>query len=596
MKTIKHFLENLNNDINNWVGKKSDSEITVTIEPSPRREFGDFSCSVALPLAKACCQPALSLAEELKEFLDTKSFSEIEKITVVKPGFINFFLKNQMKRQYLQTVIKQGNNFGNNNLHKNEKWVVEHTSPNPNKTMHLGHLRNNLVGMSIVRLLENAGAQVTADAVYNDRGIAIAKVMYGYLLGMKKQSSLPTDVLYWYEHQDSWWRPEEKNIKPDIFVSQCYVLGEQVSKNSSWVDSQVRKLVRDWENEDKKTWDLWKLVLNFSYQGISQTLKRLGNRWDKIWYEHEHYKAGKDYVKSGLEQGIFKRLEDGAILTDLENYNLSDTVLLKRDGTALYITQDIALTDLKKKTYQADKLIWVIGPDQSLAMKQMFAVCEQLGIGKLSDFTHITYGYVGLKGVDGGFTKMSSRAGTVVTIDDVIDRVKKIISENFPDLNNVTESDLTEKLALAAVKFAFLRSDRKQDLVFDFNQSVNLQGDSGVYVLYTFVRIRSILNKVTDLLNNNEDLAVYDFGEADELVRHMLYFEQVIEKSTKNLSIHYVAQYLLDICSMFNGWYAKEVILDNTDKQILKLKIVEGVAVLIKKGLGLMGIETIDKM
>ena len=289
--------------------------------------------------------------------------------------------------------------------------------------MHLGHLRNNLVGMGIVRLLKWNGAEVASDAVYNDRGIAIAKLIYGFLAHMKKDESLPTDVSVWSGNKDKWYTPKEKEMKPDVFVTECYVLGEKDFKNDPEIEKKTRELVVKWENDDKTVWEIWENVLSYAYQGINNTLNRLGSHWDKIWYEHEHYQDGKDFIEKGLEKGIFQKLEDGAVLTNLEKYNIPDTILLKKDGTSLYITQDIALTSLKKKTYNADKLVWVIGPEQSLAMKQLFTVSEQLGIGKVEDFTHVPYGYVGLKDGDGGFKKMSSREGTVVLIDDVKTRL-----------------------------------------------------------------------------------------------------------------------------------------------------------------------------
>jgi arginyl-tRNA synthetase len=440
---------------------------------------------------------------------------------------------------------------------------------------------------------------VVADAVYNNRGIAIAKVMYGYLAHMKQAANIPTDIAYWADHQDEWFTPAEKGIKPDVFVTECYVLAEKDVTANKEIEQMVRKMVVDWEAGDAATWKLWKLVLEYAYEGVDRTLARLGSHWDKVWYEHEHYQKGKDYVERGLLEEKFVKLVDGAVLTNLEaDYGLPETILLKNDGTSLYITQDIALTDLKVKTYQADKLVWVIGPDQSMAMKQMFAVCEQLGIGKVSDFTHVTYGYVGLKDKAGAFVKMSSRAGTVVLIDDVIDVVKATIKARFIQEGRhdiATQESLSEKLALVAVKFAFLKSDRNQSLTFDLEQSVDVQGDSGMYVMYTYVRTQSIARKA-GAAGAGPFTTPTELGAEAELLRTLLYFPEVIKKAVADLSVHHVAQYLLELCSEFNSWYAKETILDGGDREAYKLALVEAVAITIENGLLLLGIETVDEL
>jgi arginyl-tRNA synthetase len=452
--------------------------------------------------------------------------------------------------------------------------------------------------MSLVNLLKASGADVKSDAVYNNRGIAIAKNMYGYLAHMKKDADVPTDINYWFDNQSQWQQPADKGVDAGKFITECYVLGEEDFGSSSEVEQTIRQLVIDWEANDEKVWALWQTVLNFAYEGMDQTLSRLGNHFDKVWYEHEHYQRGKDYVETGLAKGLFKKLEDGAVLTNLEEeYGLPETILLKNDGTSLYITQDIALTDLKKQTYEADKLVWVVGPDQSLAFKQLFAVCEQLGIGKVSDFTHIAYGYVGLKDTDGNYQKMSSRKGTALFADDFIDEVKLSIKNRFAEEDKhdeLTREDLSETLALGAVKFALLKSDNNLDLAFDINEAVDVQGDTGMYVLYTYVRTQSILKKAGQ---RPDDLTTpAEAGVERSLARTLLYFEDVVEKSVEDMTAHHISQYLLELSSEFNAWYAKETVLDGGDREAYKLALVAAVATTIKNGLAILGIKTVDKM
>ncbi|MCA9363171.1 arginine--tRNA ligase [Candidatus Kaiserbacteria bacterium] len=596
---VREYLQQLEFQISDWLKNVGVSSPVVLIERSVDVKFGEFSTNVAMRYAKELKKNPQDLASDLADFLKEKRLDFLADVTAVQPGFVNFYLTPEAKTKHVLSILSAGNKFGNNESHKSEKWVIEHTSPNPNKAMHIGHLRINLIGMGIVRLMKAAGAEVVADGIYNDRGISIAKVMYGYLAHRKKTESTPTDIHYWALHKEEWVTPLESDIKPDVFVSDTYVLGEQDFSNDERVEKSVRQMVVDWEANDEVTWELWRQILSYVYEGNERVFQRLGSHWDKVWYEHEHYQKGKDYVLDGLEKGVFKKLEDGAVITKLEDdYGLSDTVVLKNDGTSLYLTQDIALTDLKKTTYKADKLVWVVGPEQSLHMKQLFAVCEQLGIGNREDFTHVPYGKVGLKSADGSSAKMSSRDGTVVLADDVIDEVKETIIKRFEDEERhqpENREEIAEKLALAAVKFGFIKMDKMQDIDFDIEHSIDVHGDSGLYVMYTFVRAQSILRKSAgfDVEGVNQPS---ELGEEAELVRSLLYFEDVVAKSIDDLSVHHVAQYLLQLCSDFNGWYAQESILDGSEREMYKLAIVKSVAVTIQNGLALLGISTIDEM
>jgi arginyl-tRNA synthetase len=581
--------------VEGWLRERGVTEPVVQLERTADIKFGEYSLNVAMRYSKELKRAPLELAQELTEHMQAAGLKSVDRIEFVPPWFINVYLAPELFVQQVETVLAQGEHFGQLQTHAGEKWVIEHTSPNPNKAMHLGHLRNNLVGMGLVRLLNFAGAEVMSDCVYNDRGIAIAKVMYGFLAHMRKSPETPVTVEQFIAQPAEWYSPAELDIKPDVFVAQCYVQGEEDFNAMPEVEQSVRKMVVDWEARDENVWTLWRHVLQYAYQGNELVLSRLGSHWDKVWYEHEHYQKGKDYVQEGLKKGVFQELEDGAVLTNLEAaYGLPDTVLLKNDGTSLYITQDLALTDLKKKSYEADKLVWVVGPEQSMSFKQLFASCEQLGIGKVADFTHVTYGYVGLKGADGGFQKMSSRAGTVVLIDDVIDGVKENILERFAADEKEQNEETAEILALGAVKFAFLKSDRTQDMTFDPEQSVDVQGDSGMYVLYTYVRTQSILRKAGD-----RTLATFTPTEANAeypLVRTLLYFEDVVAKAASDLSVHHIAQYLLELSSEFNSWYAKDVVLDGSTSEEYKLALTKAVGITLQNGLRILGIETVDKM
>jgi arginyl-tRNA synthetase len=558
-------------------------------------EHGDLSNNAALKYCKEVGGNPLEITNGAIEFLKSKKIPEVSEIKFAPPGYLNIFLNAKFNKEVLEDILALKENYGASEILKKEKWLIEHTSPNPNKAMHLGHLRNNLVGMSIVRLLEFNGAEVICDAVDNNRGIAIAKLMWGFLVHKKKDGATPTDINFWQSNPTAWFAPSELNLTPDKFVSECYVLGADDFKNNQEVEVKVRDLVVKWENNDPAVRALWHHVLQYSYEGIERTLKRIGSRWDHVWHEHEHYQAGKDFIATGLKKKIFVKLEDGAILTNLAEYNLPDTILLKNDGTSLYITQDIALTANKKKEYGAKKLMWVIGPEQSMAMKQMFAVCEQLGIGRLADFTHVAYGYVGLK-TDEGYKKMASREGTVVLIDDLLDLAKaKIMARLTTDDRQIDDPELlSEKLALAAVKFSLLKVERTQDITFDLERAIDAQGDTGVYLLYTYVRINSILQKAK--LAGEVLIAPQESDVASELIKDLALFSAVVARARESYSVHHISQYLLQLCGAFNGWYNKEMILDGSDVQSHKLAVAQATSMVIKNGLALLGIDVVERM
>jgi arginyl-tRNA synthetase len=554
----------------------------INIEKIKDFRFGHLTLNTPMQFAKQLQTSPMILAAKIRSKLE-KTDSEqsqklFDKVETAAPGFVNITLSSNFFIKLAKEILTNPH-YGNNEIEKGEIWSIEHTSPNPNKAMHIGHLRNNLVGMSLANLLEKCGASVTKEAIMNDRGIAIAKLMYGYLYGMilpddlaqikSKEMNLQEFIKYWVNDGSGWQTPESLDINEDLFVTQCYIKGEEFMTDH---ETDIRQLVVDWEAGDDNNHKLWKYILDYSYSGMNKTLTRLESSWDKIWYESEHYKEGKSLVEEGLQKGIFQKLEDGAVLTNLESYKIPDTILQKRDGTSLYITQDLALTKKKKLQNKADKLVWVVGPDQSLAMKQVFACCEQLGIGKVEDFWHITYGYVGLADKDGGFVKMSSRKGNVLLIDDVIDVVKEKLLEQMKEKDGAR----AENLALAAIKFAILKSGKDESLTFDINTSVDVKGDTGIYVMYTLARIHSILEKSGDTPAEVTSDEVFDkLTSSSTILCTLLFYPNAIEKSYRDKSAHHVAQFILELCGAFNTLYEQEKIIDENDTAKIKLVLLK---------------------
>jgi arginyl-tRNA synthetase len=448
--------------------------------------------------------------------------------------------------------------------------------------------------MAISNLWESIGIKVTRDYIDNDRGIALAKLMWGYLKFAKKDETLPTDINYWYANQNQWKTPDELGQKPDQFVDNLYTQASEDFKNPE-IENIVRKFVVDWENEDPVNWALWKLVLEYSHRGQEETLLRLGSKTDKIWHEHEFYKKGKEIVEEGLKNNVFVKLEDGAVLTNLKEYKIPDTVVIKRDGTSLYITQDLALTKLKRETFNPDKLFWVIGPDQSLALKQVFAVCEQMGFGKVTDYTHISFGYVTIKGEG----KMSSRKGNVVYIDDLLDDAAEVIKEKISNesLSEEERKDVAEKLGVGAVKYSILKVGRLTDTAFDFNISLSFEGDSAPYLIYTYTRCKSILSQVGNF--EVEDLSDVLNDEVEmRLVKHLSKFPEVVLNAALSYSPNLVAGYLYELAQNYNSFYGNLSVLNAENEKVknARLLLTSAVAQVLQNGLNLLGIETVERM
>lgn len=592
--TYKSLTQRLEQDVQNALHSRYPQATLehVSVSLPTDKTKADLTTNVAFTLAKQLAQSPVAIAETLAGALNASNAPYHAEAAA--PGFINFRLNDKALGEAVTNVLEYDEAFGANQELADQTWVIEHTSPNPNKAMHIGHLRNNLIGMSVANIVAFSGATVIRDSIDNNRGIAIARAMYGYLKFKKRGGEQDKDIVYWYDHQDEWLTPDDTKLKPDHFVGECYQLGVDAAKNSPEADQAIRQMVIDWEANEPKTWALWEKIIDYSHAGIEQTLERIGSRWDKVWHEHEHYETGRKYVQLGLEKGVFKELEGGAVLTNLEKYKLADTILLKSDGTSLYITQDIALTELKMSEFHPDKLLWVVGTEQSLALKQVFAVCEQLGIGTLDNFAHLPYGLVNILDESGARKKMSSRGGNTLFIDDLIDQVKTALLQT----ERGYADELAEKIAIAAIKYALLRPARTTDTVIDIQQAISLEGDSGLYLLYTLARMNTLLEKGG---GDPEDWRAYSnatFNASEhDIIMTLFTFPQKVLDALAGYSPNTIVEPLLELSHQFNSYYAKErFITDDTTETQKKMAITKACKQVMINGLALLGIEPVERI
>jgi arginyl-tRNA synthetase len=588
----------------------------VDITLPTEKAKADFVSTAAFVLAKKVGKSPAAIAEMLasamaKRFANQQTSAGIA-VTAVAPGFLNFLISDDMLAHVVAEAIQAGQSYGSSERLARHVWEIDHTSPNPNKPMHIGHLRNNVLSMALIRLFEFAGAEIVAEAVDNNRGIAIARAMWGFLISKRRASAgtqsaaanasavnPPTLLSEWIAHPDQWLTPAEEQTKPDYFVGQCYLAGVDAAKKDSASDAAIRDLALKWEQDNADVWALWKLVVDYAHQGIETTLKRLGNRWDHVWHEHEHYKMGKSIVEEGLAKGIFVRGDEGAIITNLAEFNTPDTVLLKSDGTALYITQDLALTKLKVEKHHAYRYLWVIGPEQSLAMKQMFLVAEQLGIGKRESFMHITYGLVNMVDAQGNVRKMSSRGGETILADELLDETKASLLAAGRDYT----PDMAESLAVSAVKYSLLRAARNSNIIFSTEKALSMEGDSGVYVLYTYARMKSVIAKAAEAGVETGAItqppAGAHFSTLERaLAIEILHFPLLVEKALDEMSPHVLVEFITHISQRFNALYAQEQFVTaedvaNTTKKVFLTKALAGISETI---FGILGMKPLERV
>ena len=460
-------------------------------ETKPEFE-GDYTI-VLFALVKTLKKSPETLGKELGEQMMKDHADFFSAYNVIK-GFLNLSISNDQLVSLLQE------NYSNEKFGKKEanhqKVMVEYSSPNTNKPLHLGHLRNNFLGWSVAEILKANGNEVVKTSIVNDRGIHICKSMIAWEM---------------FAHGDT---PDSTHEKGDHFVGDYYVkfndeykkevqqlIGEGKTKEEAEKEAPVMKktqqMLLDWEKEKADVRQLWKMMNGWVYKGFDETYKRIGSDFDKTFYESDTYLLGKDFVKEGLEKNILFRKEDGSVWIDLSDKNLDEKLVLRSDGTSVYITQDIGLAKQKFEEYHLDKSIYVIGDEQLHHMKVLKEIIRKLGMGFADKIFHLSYGMVELT-----TGKMKSREGTVVDADDLIDEMVATAEQHTKELGKVNDfseeelKDLYETLGLGAMKFYLLRVDPKKRMIFNPGESIDFHGFTGPFVQYTYARIQSILRKV----------------------------------------------------------------------------------------------------
>ncbi len=560
-----------------------------------RKEFEGDITLVIFPFLRLSKKGPEQTAIEIGEALLAKS-DLVSKFNAVK-GFLNISIHpNYWLTQFQQ--ISAAPNFGFAELAKNQPSVlVEYSSPNTNKPLHLGHIRNNLLGFSISRIIEATGRDVKKVQIINDRGIHICKSM----LAWQRFGAGET--------------PETSGLKGDHLVGKYYVAfdkaykaemaelmeagatKEDAAKNAPIIIA-AQEMLQKWEAGDAEVIALWKTMNAWVYAGFNKTYEALGVAFDKNYYESETYILGKNNIEKGLADGVFYQREDGSVWIDLTADGLDEKLVLRSDGTSVYMTQDIGTAIARFEEFNADGLTYVVGNEQEYHFKVLFLILQKLGFSWAKHLHHLSYGMVDLPS-----GKMKSREGTVVDADDLINQMIETATETSEALGKVEGFDdaykasLNQKIGLAALKYYILKVDPKRRMLFNPAESIDFNGNTGPFIQYTFARIQSLKRKAGNLPPVNYAVLLPAQAELD-LIREMAQFPAIIREAAENFSPALVANYAYDLVKNFNGYYQKHSILasgdDNTNA--FRLELSSQLAAIVQRAMYLLGIDCPERM
>ncbi len=584
------------NSLKTFFKSKYDLEINTFDFQNTRKEFKGNVTLLVFPILKYLKIDAEKLAKLIGEYL-IENNKNVESFNVVK-GFLNLSLSDAFFFDRF-SAIYEDKNFGHKILNKNSpKVMVEFSSPNTNKPLHLGHIRNNLLGYSISKILEADGKKVIKTQIINDRGIHICKSMIAWIK---------------YGKGDT---PKKSGIKGDQLVGKYYVIFELeykkqiaslISKGKSIKEAEkiapiileAQEMLRLWESKDSKVILLWKKMNRWVYDGFEKTYKKLGVDFDSYYYESKTYLVGKEIVEKGLKKGLFFKKNDGSVWIDLSDEGLGEKLLLRSDGTSVYITQDLGTALLRmEKNPELNGLVFTVGNEQDYHFKVLFAIIKKLGFNWSSSLYHLSYGMVDLPS-----GKMKSREGTVVDADNLIDEMTKkakSIAKSVGKLETLKKSErenLYNIIGLGALKYFILKVDPKKRILFDPEASIDFNGNTGPFIQYTYARIKSLIKNIKD--HSTLDRISYSLDEKErKLVTHLNHYPSIISQAAEQYSPAIIANYLYELVKNYNTFYQNIKVLGVNDpyKKQFRIALSRKVGQVIKRASSLLGINLPETM
>lgn len=591
MSSIIHILKQHSSEI---IAKQFSIDIPphqIQINATKPEFEGDFTV-VLFSLIKSLQKSPEVLGNEIGNLLINNHPNLYKSFNIVK-GFLNVVIKDEYWIDFLMQHYAD-NTYG---FAKNltDKVMVEYSSPNTNKPLHLGHLRNNFLGWSIAEILKAAGNEVVKTCVVNDRGIHICKSMIAWL---------------WFGNGAT---PESTGVKGDHFVGDYYVkfndaykaevdqlIQKGYSKEQAEKEAPIMKAAQEllvkWEAGDEATIAVWKKMNEWVYKGFDVTYQTIGSNFDKIYYESETYLLGKDLVEQGLKKNVFVKKDDNSVWIDLTGDGLDEKLVQRRDGTSVYITQDIGLAELKQKEFGCSKSIYVVGDEQNYHFKVLKLICQKLQLTSADGIFHLSYGMVELP-----TGKMKSREGTVVDADDIVAEMINIAQQKTEELGKVKDfsaeelTQLFHTIGLGALKFFLLRVDPKKKMIFNPEESIDFHGFTGPFIQYTHSRIKSILRKVS-WPNATVSKELNSLEKA--LLIQLEQFPQIIQDAAKEHNPSAIAVYVFNLAKQFNSFYAEHSIAqaESEAKKSLRIHLAQLTASTIKNAMQLLGIHVPERM
>ena len=573
------------------------SPASVGLEKTKKEIIGDFTI-VVFPLLKISRKSPEVTATEIGALLQ-QNMPEIETFNVIK-GFLNLVLTDQFWMKFLLESASAPDFGFTKNLHE-RPVILEYSSPNTNKPLHLGHIRNNLLGFSLAEILKANGHQVVKVNLINDRGIHICKSMLAYMK--------------WGNNET----PESTGLKGDHLIGKYYVLFNEKYKveieqliqaglspeegeRKAPLILEAQEILRKWEAKDPETISLWKRMNGWAYQGFNLTYQRLGVDFDHLYYESETYQLGKDLVMEGLANGALVQKEDGSIWADLREEGLDEKLLLRADGTSVYMTQDLGTAQLRYDEYQPSTMIYVVGNEQNYHFDVLKRVLSRLGKEYSKHINHLSYGMVELPQ-----GKMKSREGTVVDADDLMEEMFCTAEEMTRELGKADELSATEAdklfntIGLGALKYFILKVDPKKNMLFDPKESIDFNGNTGPFIQYTYARIQSLLSRAgaagyTWEATLRNDIPLLPLER--ETIRRLYQFRETVAQAGQELSPAIVANYVFDLAKGFNQFYQELPVLKEEERQkaLLRVCISKITGTTIRKSMQLLGMDVPERM
>lgn len=570
-------------------------------ETKPEFE-GDYTI-VLFSLVKSLKKSPEIIGKELGEKLISNYSHFFSSFNVIK-GFLNLKISDAELSNLLKENYRDPN-FGKKPL-KKQRVMVEYSSPNTNKPLHLGHLRNNFLGWSVAEILKANGNEVIKTSIVNDRGIHICKSMIAWQMFANGATPQSTGIKGDHLVGDYYVKFNEEYKKEIAELIESGKSKEEAEKEAP-IMKQTQKMLVDWENGNPEVRSLWNEMNGWVYKGFNETYKRIGSDFDHTFYESNTYLLGKDFVQEGLEKNILFKKEDGSVWIDLSDEKLDEKLVLRGDGTSVYITQDIGLAIQKFENYQLDESIYVIGDEQLYHMKVLKEIIRKLGLPFADKIFHLSYGMVELT-----TGKMKSREGTVVDADELVDEMVATAAMHTKELGKVKEfseeelQDLYETLALGAMKFYLLRVDPKKRMIFNPDESIDFHGFTGPFIQYTYARIQSILRKANDQSTGEEKILI-SFPKTTtqallplerELIINLEKYPNIISDASTELNPAVIANYVFNLAKLYNSFYSEHSVVnaENEEKKTFRLCLSVMTANIIKSAMELLGIKVPDKM